>query len=274
MSQSQASRILETPELTGETQPPSPPQSPSPSPPRSRSRSPRREPSRSPSRSRTPRPSRSRTRRLLQEDQARAEAQAAAPSPPADGFGAAAAEEPQGDARHVVREAIEELAEAGAKGAAKRRTATEDDWQEFLTAAFGFLSMLLVWALVTGKGWSKQQRTDFELTDEEAGAVAAPAARIAARSQVNARWGKHVLGASDYILLGLVLFDYTDRISPLIRERMQTLRTTGGGRGARRAERAPAPPPPPPVQEERNGSVVEEPAGPPAWHGVYPANLT
>lgn len=184
----------------------------------------------------------------------------------------------------TVREAIQELAEAGAKGAAKKRDATENDWVEFLGPLFGFLSMLLVWWLVVGKGWSKAQRQEFEFTDEEADALAGPAARIMSRSWVNMRFGKHILGASDYILLALVMFDYTDRITPLVRERMRDLRprgnpSRGSARSTRREEPAPAPPPPTnnPTPEERNGLVAqsaEQQDSGGGWLGVYPANLT
>lgn len=195
---------------------------------------------------------------------------------PAAGFdaGEEAAAEPE---TRSIRDAVADLAEAGARGAAKKRNATEQDWADFLSVLAGFASMVLIWWLVLGKGWTKQQRVEFEFTDDEADAIATPAARILARSWVNDRWGKNILGASDYILLALVAWDYTDRISPLIRDRVGDVRLRRPGR--RQQSRAEATPPPAPhrnnpTPEERDEQLAQ-PAEPEPQHWpIYPANLT
>jgi hypothetical protein len=219
---------------------PDPPRDPKPNRPRGQSpgRSRSRTPSRSPNRSRSRRPS----------------PLPPPPDPPADAVfyadAPAAAEEDQGT---PVRDAIREIADAGAHGAGKKRDATQQDWEEFLGALFGFASMLLVLFLVVGRGWKKEQRREFELTDTEAEALAAPAGRILARSWINAKWGKHILGGADWIVMALTLADYTERVSPLLRERLQTL--TPPRRAAK--PRSTAPPSHP---EENNGQVVAGPA--------------
>jgi hypothetical protein len=151
-----------------------------------------------------------------------------------------------------VRETLQGLSDAGKHGASLVRKAGEKDWTEFLTALFGFASMLFVWWLVAGTGKTKTERQTYELTEDEAENLAAPAAAILARSWVNARYGKHILGGADWILLALTLSEYTERVSPLIRERIARSRvpfprrprpSTGDSRAPGRPAGRPAPAP-------------------------------
>lgn len=246
----------------------------SPSP--SRSRSPRGS-----SRSTTsPRPSsrsRQRTQELLEAERQALAEQAARDGVDSSGVAPAAATDQTDEGLPPLRDAVQQLAEAGARGAAKKRNATEQDWAEFLGTLFGFLSMLLVWFLVAGRGFTKTQRRNYEFTDEEADAIGTPAARILARSWVNDRWGKHILGASDYILLALVLTEYTERIAPLVKERVRTLprpqrRAQTTRQGETRPARATAPAPP--TTQETDNGVVERPVQQDWQPFVAPSQLT
>lgn len=127
--------------------------------------------------------------------------------------------------RQRVADVADELAEAGKRGSRKVGKATEADWEEFLGILLGYFSLLFAWFLISGTGASRTEREEIELTDEEAGAMARPLARILARSALNARYGKHVLGGSDYLVLAIVMTTYVERITPHVKRKVSTLWT-------------------------------------------------
>jgi len=104
-----------------------------------------------------------------------------------------------------------------------------------------------VLALVVGKNMSRVERQGYELTEQEADALAAPAAKILARSWINRRYGHHVLGGADWILMFLALSEYIERITPLLKGRIQDLP---------RPRRTVQPANRPPSREEQNGNVA------------------
>lgn len=133
------------------------------------------------------------------------------------------ASEPDSDAedgRPDLRAGIQALGEAGQRGARRGRP-LEDDWTEFMAVLFGFLSLLFIWWLTNGVGpMSAQERESLELSDEEAEGLARPAARILARSALNDRYGKDILGATDYVIMAVVMVGYAERVSPAIKRKM------------------------------------------------------
>lgn len=177
------------------------------------------------------------------------------PPPPTDvvvGFaGAEPDDEELKDApvqvRARVAEVADELADAGHRGAGRRGKATEADWEEFLGALLGYGSMLFAWWLVAGTGSPRSARNELELTDAEASGMARPLARILARSFINAKYGKSVLGASDYIVLAVVVTGYAERVAPAIRRKAGNAFT----RAPRPAKEAP-----------RDGQLEAAPPGP------------
>lgn len=169
--------------------------------------------------------------------------------------------------------ALEQLADAAQKGARRAGAPREDDWAEFLAILFGFLSMLFVWWLISDVrgSISKQERDDLELNEDEAEGLARPAARILARSWLNDTYGKHIMGASDYIVMMVVLTAYAERVTPAVQRKLKLRRPT-----APREERATQGRKQEPQQEQTRErerppqQVVEEPTqgpggGPQQW---------
>jgi hypothetical protein len=157
-----------------------------------------------------------------------------------------------------------ELSDAGRRGAAKKTTANAQDWEEFLGIAAGFGSMLFAWWLASGTGITREERGTLELTDDEAEAIARPLSNIMERSILNRRYGKHVLGGSDYITLAIALVVYTERVSPYIRRKMATAiprrnQTRGNVNNGRQRE---------------NVVAEETPPQQPINFGIYGANAT
>lgn len=158
---------------------------------------------------------------------------------------------------------INKLADAGQAGAKRKGPATAANWEEFLTVLLGFLSMLYVWWLVSGFEVPKREQDSLMLTEDEAEGMARPMARILARSWVNASYGKNVLGASDYVVLAIVVAEYTKRTAPYLKRRVTSALP-------RRQQR----PPTSPVrntQEDRNGHVDAAASRAPF---IYPAQGT
>lgn len=132
-------------------------------------------------------------------------------------------DEPSHVVRGKVADIADDLAEAGKRGARKVAKASEADWEEFLGVLLGYMSLLFAWFLISGTNGDKREREDLELTNEEADGLARPLARILARSTINARYGKNILGGSDYIVMAIVLTTYVERISPAIRRKFNTV---------------------------------------------------
>ena len=164
----------------------------------------------------------------------------------------------------TVRGELDRLAQAGQRGARKKGAATEDDWAQFMSILFGFASLLFIWWVTTGLRISADERRQLELSDEEADALSRPAARILSRSFINADYGKQIMGASDYIVMAVVLVSYAERVTPVVRQKIEL------SRPRRR-----------PKEEQDRGTsarVVEEPTRPSQpqreWSGVYAASAT
>ena len=189
------------------------------------------------------------------------------PLPPFDdGDGSAAA-----GGTSELKDAVGALADAGHAGAARKGNPTVANWEEFLTIAFGFLGMLYVWWLVAGIDVPSGEEERLMLTEEEAEALATPTARILARSWVNARWGKNVLGAGDYVMLAITTAEYARRTAPYLRRRLASF-VPGNLRRRRSGVDEPA------VRrqahqekEAANGHVA---AGTPTRPVVFPAQAT
>ena len=208
-----------------------------------------------PSRSRSQSPSQSRSRRPGPSPRQPSQS----PSPAGD------SSEEDADPR-TVRGELDRLAQAGQRGARKKGAATEDDWAQFMSILFGFASLLFIWWVTTGLRISADERRQLELSDEEADALSRPAARILSRSFINADYGKQIMGASDYIVMAVVLVSYAERVTPVVKQKIQLSRP-------RRREAG--------REEQQNGPsarVVEEPTRPSQpqreWSGVYSASAT
>jgi hypothetical protein len=185
--------------------------------------------------------------------------------PPGDGVSSAAAVDSSLRPRGRVAEIASELADAGLRGAKKVTKANEKDWEEFLAVFFGYLSLLLVWFLLAGSRATRAQREEFELSEAEAEGIARPASRILARSWINARWGKHILGGSDYIVLAIVLTEYGERIAPLFRAKLEQMNPLAHRQPQRSSQSA------------RRSDVVEEPGRPQQprpVNAIWPASAT
>ena len=211
-----------------------------------------------PSRSRSQSPSQSQSRSRRPGPSPRQPSQS--PSPAGD------SSEEDADPR-TVRGELDRLAQAGQRGARKKGAATEDDWAQFMSILFGFASLLFIWWVTTGLRISADERRQLELSDEEADALSRPAARILSRSFINADYGKQIMGASDYIVMAVVLVSYAERVTPVVKQKIQL------SRPRRRPEAG--------REEQQNGPsarVVEEPTRPSQpqreWSGVYSASAT
>lgn len=92
-----------------------------------------------------------------------------------------------------------------------------EDW---LREGIGLLSVIIAWVLVRKiqpPDVRREARDFLAMTDEEAEAIAEPAASIFERSQLNKRWGKVAVRSNDYVKLGIALYDYGDRIWPFLK---------------------------------------------------------
>jgi hypothetical protein len=177
-----------------------------------------------------------------------------------------------GDATGSTRDTFNRLAEAGEAGARRKAPATAKHWEDFLTVLLGFLSMLYCWWLLTGLDVPKEERDSLMLQEDEAEGLATPMARILARSWLNQSYGKHVLGASDYVVMAISLAEYARRTNPYLRRRLGTLvpgrrpaRPTVGVDEAALRRRA---------AEERNGHNVDGAPARPAGPVIFPAQAT
>lgn len=177
---------------------------------------------------------------------------------------------PDGDAGGSTRETFEHLAQAGEAGARRRGPATAKHWEDFLAVLLGFFSMLYCWWLLSGFDVPRAERDALMLDEEEADALATPMARILARSWINQAYGKHVLGASDYVVMAIALAEYGRRTHPYLRRKLgsvipgrrQPVRPVVDEAALRRR-----------AAEERNGHVDGTPARP-VGPVIYPAQAT
>lgn len=175
-----------------------------------------------------------------------------------------------GDAGDRTRETFEHLAQAGEAGARRRGPATAKHWEDFLAVLLGFFSMLYCWWLLSGFDVPRDERDALMLQEDEAEALATPMARILARSWLNQNYGKHVLGASDYVVMAVALAEYGRRTHPYLRRKLgsvipgrrQPTRPVVDEAALRRR-----------AAEERNGHVDGAPAGS-ARPVVFPAQAT
>lgn len=94
------------------------------------------------------------------------------------------------------------------------------DIEDWLREGIGLLSILIAWIVVRRvqpKEVRDEARNFLAMTDEEAAAIADPAAKIFERSALNKRWGKAAVRSNDYVKLGIALYDYGDRIWPFLK---------------------------------------------------------
>jgi hypothetical protein len=113
-----------------------------------------------------------------------------------------------------------DLGAAAQSGAARAGLPTSADWQTFLERIFVYTSVGYAWWLTND---IESDGDDYELTDTEAHDLAEPLSRIVARSAINKRYGKQILGGEDWLAFGIAAAGYAYRTRPALRDKQRRM---------------------------------------------------